>query len=347
MLVYRSMNRVFLVVLTLALVHAALGSERPSRPGSLAHFFTGDPVRPVELQPVGGPAILLMGGGSEVDNAFIDFARPIVNGGDVVVLRTNSSSGYQSYLNTALRPNSVETLVVNTRAKAEMEYVAWAVEGANLIWIAGGDQSQYINLWGGTALARAIERAYARGAVIGGTSAGAQILGEFIYHPGNLSAVISSEAIANPYRNSMIIADRFVDLPLMHNTLVEVHFWQRRRMGRHLAMMARLRQDERTSEIVGIALDEGAALFIDRDGFATLRRQGSGLRMGYVFRESRLGTVRERVAPNQPLIYRDVFITPLVHNDTFDFRDFSSNQSTHLISVLGEDLPDSAYDPNP
>ncbi|MCD8482024.1 MAG: cyanophycinase [Verrucomicrobia bacterium] len=318
---------------------------RPPKPGNLSHFFTGNPVRPVELQPLGGPGILLMGGGSEVDSAFIELARPIVNGGDVVVLRTGNSSGYQSYLNTALRPNSVETLVVNTRAKAETEYVEWVVSGANLIWIAGGDQSEYINLWSGTALARAIERAYARGAVVGGTSAGAQVLGEFIYHPGNQTAVISAEAIANPYRNSMIIADRFVDLPLMHNTLVDVHFWQRRRMGRQLAMMARLRQDERTSEIIGIALDERAALFIDSDGVGHVRR--SGQNMAFVFRESRLNTIRERVEPGQSLIYRDVFITPLVHNDTFDFRDFSSSQLTNLVSVNGADLPDSAYDPNP
>lgn len=320
-------------------------AERPPKPGNLTHFFTGNPVRSPN-QPVGGPAILLMGGGSEVTAAFTEHARPIVNGGDVVVLRTNSSSGYQTYLNGALQPNSVETLVVNTRAKANTEYVRWAVEGANLIWIAGGDQSQYINLWQDTELARAIERAYARGAVIGGTSAGAMILGEFIYHPGNLSAVISTEAVANPYRNSMIIADRFVDLPLTHNMIVETHFWDRRRMGRTLAFMARLRQDARTSEIIGVALDDNASIFIDRDGRGVVQRQGSGLRMAYVFREDRLTTKRTRVQPNQSLIYEDVIIHSMVAGDFYDFATHTSSQPANRISINGVAPPDSAYDPN-
>ncbi len=156
---------------------------RPGKPSNLTNFLTGNPVQSTHT-PAGGPALLLMGGGAEADSAFTARAYPVNNGGDIVVLRVSGGNGYQTYLyrelvqqlppelQTALQPNSVETLIVDTRTKAHSDYVAQAVSRANIVWMAGGDQSQYISLWRDTALSAAVKLAYARGAVIGGTSAG-------------------------------------------------------------------------------------------------------------------------------------------------------------------------------
>jgi cyanophycinase len=333
----------FLVFSLLAFPLAAQ-SARPAKPSDLTHFFTGNATRPAAKQPVGGPALLPMGGGAEVDQAFATFAYPIINGGDIVVLRASGTNGYQTYLyseivqlipqplRAALQPNSVETLVINTRAKANTDYVEWVISGANMIFMAGGDQSDYTQFWRGTKVESAIRAAYARGAVIGGTSAGAAVLGEFIYDPGSQSAVISSEAMANPYRASMILTDSMFDFPLGHDLYFETHFANRTRMGRSLAMMARIRQDARTSAITSVALDERMSIFIDNNGLGTVQRF-SGTGSVYILRETRLGTQRVQVAPGQPLIYRNIERIKLGPNDTYNFRTGASSQTPVLLSV--------------
>ena len=317
-------------------------TARPAKPGDLTNFFTGNASRSAN-QPVGGPALLPMGGGAEVDAAFITHAYPIINGGDIVVLRVTGTSGYQNYFanqlvaSGPLKPNSVETLVVNSRAKADTDYVAWVVSGANMIWMAGGDQSDYTSFWRGTKLEKAIRNAYARGAVIGGTSAGAAVLGEFIYDPGAQSAVDSAQAMANPYRAGMILTESLFDAPLGFDLYFEPHFANRTRMGRTLSIMARIRQDARTSSITSVALDEATSMFINDQRVGVVQRfSGSG--SVYVLRETRLGTRRVRVQSGQSVIYRDIERIKLVPGNTYDFKtgvaSVSTTNSTTIAPLL-------------
>lgn len=327
---------------------------RPGKPSNLVNWLDGNPVQ-ANIAPVGGPALLLMGGGAEVDRAFTERAFPVIAGGDIVVLRASGGSGYQNYLynelpatlppklREALQPNSVETLLVDTRAKANSDYVAQAVERANMVWMAGGDQSQYITLWRNTALAAALQRAYARGAVVGGTSAGMVVSGEWMYDPGNLSAVTSAQAVANPYAPSLILSTDLFALPLGFDLVPEPHFTQRDRMGRLLTFMARLRQDARTSLVYGIGLDEGTALFIDRQRVGSFQRQVAGAGNGYVLREDRRGTQRVQVAPGLSLIYRHVLRHKFsAEGETFDFARGLTTVPATPISVEGS-LPVNPY----
>jgi len=335
---------------------------RPGKPSNLTTFLTGNPVQS-NRQPVGGPGVLLMGGGTEVDSAFTQRTYPIVNGGDIVVLRASGADGYQNYLYTVLvnqlpaslqaqlQPNSVLTMLVDTRSKANSDFAADAVAKANLIWMAGGDQSQYISSWKGTRLAQAVRDAYARGAVIGGTSAGMVASGEWMYDPGALSAVTGADAVANPYAPSMIISTDLFGLPLGFNLVPEPHFANRDRMGRVLSFMARLRQDAVTSLVYGVALDECAAMFIDRNGLGMFQRQTSPCAStvvsanGYVLREDRRATQRVQVAPGQPLIYRNVQRSKFVTSgQTFDFKRGlpGTGVITTPISVEGA-VPANAY----
>jgi cyanophycinase-like exopeptidase len=325
---------------------------RPGKPSNLTTYVNGTLVQSPR-QPVGGPGVLLMGGGTEVDAAFTSYAYPIANGGDIVVLRISGSNGYQSYMYTdlvnllpaplqaTLQPNSVMTMIVDTPAKANSDFVADAVAKANLIWMAGGDQSAYTQAWRGTALEAAVRAAYARGAVVGGTSAGMVVNGEWMYDPGAQTAVTSAEAVANPYRSSMVITTELFKLPLEFNLVPEPHFVTRDRMGRLLSFMARIRQDARSSLVYGVGLDEGTSLFIDRNGLGTFQNQtGSG--NGWILREDRRGTQRVQVAPGLPLIYRNVQKTMLAPGQTFDFARGLTAQPTTLISVEGA-VPVSPY----
>lgn len=326
-------------------------ATRAAKPSGLITYLSGNNAYSTKA-PVGGPGVLLMGGGAEVDAAFVNDAYPVANGGDIVVLRTAASTGYQAYLFTdipalipsalrpALQPDSVETLVVDSVAKANSAYVAEAVTYANLIFIAGGDQSEYLNFWKGTALETALRNAYARGAVIGGTSAGMAVNGEWIYDPDGVTAATSATAVANPYNSAMLFSTDFLDLPLAYDLITETHFANRDRMGRALAFMARLRQDG-VPAITGVALDDGTSFYINSNRLGTFRRQGTS-GAGYILREG-ANTQRVRVTPGQSLIYRNVLRTKLTTNgDTFNLDTGASNRTPTTVSVEGA-LPVSPY----
>jgi cyanophycinase len=236
------------------------------------------------------------------------------------------------------------TIVADTRGKANSDYVFDAVSKANLVWMAGGDQSQYIAHWKGTRLAEAVNIAYQRGAVIGGTSAGMVTSGQWMYDPGPQTAVNSAEAVANPYRASVILSTDLFDLPLGRHLVPEPHFANRDRMGRLLTFMARLRQDARAERVIGVGLDEGTSLFIDAQGMATFQRQ-AGAGNAYVLREDARRTQRVQVAPNQPLVYRDLLRTRLsTPGQTFDFARGlpGPGAATTVIGVEGAP-PEGAY----
>ena len=55
------------------------------------------------------------------------------------------------------------------------------IRNAEAIFIAGGDQSNYVRYWKDTPVEDAINLVAAKPAPIGGTSAGMAILGEFVY----------------------------------------------------------------------------------------------------------------------------------------------------------------------
>lgn len=309
------------------------GGGRPAKPSNLQTWLTGN-AADAGRAPVNGPALLLMGGNFDIDEAFTLRAFPIANGGDVVVLRTSGSNGYNDYLynltSGSLKPDSVETLLVDTRTKADTAFVDWVLRNAELIYIAGGDQSAYVNAWKGTNVESAIQAAYARGAVIGGISAGLAVQGEFVYDPDGVTAVTSAEALANPYRNSMLFTNDFLDLPLMQDIITDTHFRQRDRMGRLLAFMARLRQDGLSARIVGVGVDEDTSLFIDSQGRAIV----DGDFAAYVIQE-RSDTTRTQVSSGQPLIYRNLQRVRLLAGQTFDFASGSHTGNSAVISVDG------------
>jgi cyanophycinase len=306
---------------------------RPAKPSALQVWITGNAADSGK-NPVNGPALILMGGGADVDASFSQRGFPVANGGDVVVIRTSGTNGYNDYLfnlvSGATKPDSVETMLLDTVDKANSDYADWVLRNAELIFLAGGDQSAYINAWKGTRSEDAIQAAYARGAVIGGTSAGLAVQGEFIYDPDGVTAATGAEAIANPYRSSMLFSNDFLNFPLMNDIVTDTHFSQRDRMGRLFAFMARLRQDNSTARIIGMGVSENTAIFMDRNGLGIV--DGSGA--AYVV-EERTDTQRTQVLSGQPLIYRNLQRTKLTAGQTFNFVNSAHTGTSIILSVDG------------
>jgi cyanophycinase len=304
---------------------------RPPKPAGLMTWIAGDPADAC-VSPT--PGLLLMGGGADVDAAFANRIKPRLAGGDIVVLRTTGTDAYDDYLRGLTGADSVETILVTTRDQAGSDYVAWAIDTAEMIWFAGGDQADYLNQWKGTRVVDAVAHARARGALVGGTSAGLAILGDVIYDPDGVTATISSEAVLDPCGDAMKFADQFLGLAPLAGMILEPHFHQRDRMGRLLAFMARVGGPAALAPhrhpITGIAIDEATSLFVDASGHGVVDGGGAV----YVLRED-ASTTRTTVACGEPIVYGGVARSKLVAGDTIDLGSTQPAGTTITVGIDG------------
>ena len=213
--------------------------------------------------------ICLMGGSTEDDNAMIWFLEQ-ANGGDILVLRTSGSDGYNNYLYNELGidVNSVETIVLNNNAAVNETYIHQKISNAEAIWFAGGNQWNYINYLRGTEVNNLINEAITnRNIVIGGTSAGMAIMGGFYFTAEN-GTVTSEDALLDPYGETVSVdGSPFLEVDFLSNVITDQHYDDPNRKGRHTVFMSRILTDYGIPAN-GIACDEYTAVCIDSFGNA-------------------------------------------------------------------------------
>lgn len=233
-------------------------------------YFTGNSFN-ITTTPEFG--VCLMGGATEHDNAMIWLLQK-ANGGDVVVLRSSGSNGYNDYLYSELgvTVNSVETLVITSVAGATNPYVLNKVANAEMIWFAGGDQYNYVSYFKDNALEDLINNhVNVKNAPIGGTSAGMAILGQSYFSAQN-GTVTSAQALANPYHPNITIGGSFLNVPFMQSVITDSHYDNPDRKGRHAVFMARIGYGNGSNQLLngfyGIACNEYVAVCVGSDGKA-------------------------------------------------------------------------------
>lgn len=233
---------------------------------SFTSYFIGDTA---DVQPIPQWGVCLMGGATENDSAMAWFLNK-ANGGDVLVLRASGADGYNNYLynDLGITVNSVQTLVVPSVQAANHPYVKNQILNAEAIFIAGGNQADYHNFWKNTALDSALNYFInIKRGVIGGTSAGMAILGEYYFSALN-GTINSSTALSNPFHTNITLgASDFIKHPLLKNVITDTHYDNPDRRGRHTVFMARL-QNMGYDTIYGIACDEYTAVCIDSSKIA-------------------------------------------------------------------------------
>lgn len=231
-------------------------------------YFTGNPTN-IQTTPEYG--VCMMGGATEHDNAMIWLLEK-ANGGDVVVLRSSGSNGYNDYLYSELgvNVNSVETLVINSVAGATNPYVLDKVANAEMIWFAGGDQYNYVSFFKDNALEDLINNHInVKHAPVGGTSAGMAILGGRYFSAQN-GSITSNQALNNPFHPNLTLGnDDFVQVPGMDLVTTDTHFDNPDRRGRLLTFLARTATDLGVRSY-GIACNEYVAVCIDAAGKAAV-----------------------------------------------------------------------------
>lgn len=268
----------------------------------------------------------LMGGGTDVDAAF-QWMIGKSGGGDFVVIRATGTDAYNPYIYGLGTVNSVETLIIPSRAGAADPFVVAKIRNAEALWIAGGDQSDYINFWKGTPVADAINYvANTKHAPVGGTSAGLAVLGQFIY-TGAAGSVTSSQALANPYHQYMTLDRDFVQIANLGGVITDSHFVTRDRFGRSVAFLARIIRDGWASSARGIGIDEATAILVEPTGAAT--RVGSGA----VYFISSAGVPQTCVA-GSPLTYTNLPVYKMSGAATFNLSTWTGSGGTaYTVSV--------------
>jgi len=282
----------------------------------------------IATRPV--PGIAMMGGGRDLDEAFRWLCNN-GNGGDFLILRARGDDDYNSYINGLCKLNSVATLIIPDRAAAEDPAVARIIDKAEVLFIAGGDQANYVRGWKGTGVEKAINEDLARGTPIGGTSAGLAIEGEFVYaalgdKPDDKD-LASVDVLTNPYFERVTLVRDFLKIPLLENMITDSHFARRDRMGRSLGFLARLIKDGWSSSPRAVAIDEKSAVLVEADGKATVVGTGKG---AYFLEPTRAPEVSRGV----PLTFRGIRVYRVGSGGRFDLSSWTgANGIAYLLSV--------------
>jgi cyanophycinase len=214
--------------------------------------------------------ILLMGGGLDVDNA-LKWMIARSGGGDFVVLRSSGTDAYNDYIYAMGGVNSVQTLLVTNTTQANDACVVATIKNAGAVFLAGGDQADYVNYFKGQGVGSALNYLInTKHAPVGGTSAGMAVLGQF-YHPGGADP---ATVLQNP--TAVTIGNSFINSAAMANLVTDTHFAQRARQPRLVAFLASGIYNYAVpwSSMGGIGADESTAVAVDASGLGQV--YGSG-----------------------------------------------------------------------
>ena len=248
-------------VLAGAFAAATCGAAQPAAgPAAPAPFdapFKAEPfgTGPVKVGPPNGTVIAVGGGaqGPEIYKAFIDAA----GGPDALILDVPNNSIPErtdkapDWAGEGLRKNgahNVRVLFTQSRQVADSDAFVAIIGKARGIWFDGGRQYLDIAAYGGTKSERAFRGVLQRGGVIGGSSAGMAVLGDFLVRGA-------------PSNNNFI-----EDYPghekgfgYLRDTATDMHVVARERLPDLTDVIARY------PGVLGISADEGTAWVIHGD----------------------------------------------------------------------------------
>jgi cyanophycinase len=204
-----------------------------------------EPLAPIDPRGLPGP-LVIVGGGKMTDDirkAFFDLAGK--EKAKIVVIPTASASADdpkedESFLKQwkELKPLSVEILHTRDAKKANDADFVKPLTEATGVWFSGGDQGRITAAYRGTLVEKELWKLHERGAVIGGTSAGAAIMSDLMITGGTDKATTAE------------------GLGYLPGFVVDQHFVARKRQPRLEGVIAT------NPGRVGVGIDESTALVV-------------------------------------------------------------------------------------
>ena len=110
---------------------------------------------PADVVTATSGLLVLQGGGTDVDENFVRMGARS-GGGDFVVIRASGTDAYNPYIYSLCSCDSVATIVFKNRKAAFQPFVIDTIRNAEALFIAGGDQSEYVKFWKNTPVEDAI-----------------------------------------------------------------------------------------------------------------------------------------------------------------------------------------------
>ncbi len=150
---------------------------------------------------------------------------------------------------TNLGIGKVAVADIQTRKEANDPAFAQMIREATGIFFTGGDQLRITSILGGTKSEEALQKAYLKGALVAGTSAGASVV---------CSTMITDGLSNDPARKCTL--KMAPGLGLLEQVIVDQHFAQRGRLGRLLCAVAE------NPHTLGVGIDEDTAIHVHPDG---------------------------------------------------------------------------------
>jgi cyanophycinase-like exopeptidase len=284
------------------------------------HFVVGNAADVV--RPTTG-LIVMQGGGLDVDENFVRMGAA-AGGGDFVVIRYFGTDAYNPYIYELCNCDSVETIVFKQRSASFNQFVIDRVRNAEALFIAGGDQSNYVDIWKDTPIEDAINYVASKPAAIGGTSAGMAIMSEFIHSAMSKSSLTSSEGLADPFHVDLTLDRDFVAIPALSGLITDQHLVERDRMGRTIAFLARLVHDGWTPTARGIASDRNTAVHVNPANGSAEVFSTPGWATPWVYFLETPG-LPEVCQPGVPLTFRNVAVYRIAPGGNFDIGRWRGN----------------------
>jgi cyanophycinase len=200
-----------------------------------------------------GTLVLIGGACDPLGEALGSFLRlcNALDGGKIVGITTasqdpaNSARQWMADFEKA-GATHVEIPIVDRRDRAQDRRIARMISEADGIFFGGGDQVHLVATLGGSRVDRAVREAYANGAVICGTSAGAAALTETILAGG--------EPDEYGHMQDLHLGPGFGLLGF--RAMIDTHFTQRRRLQRLFMVIAQ------NPELLGLGIDEDTAMVV-------------------------------------------------------------------------------------
>ncbi|MYN65694.1 MAG: cyanophycinase [Acidobacteria bacterium] len=217
---------------------------------------------PLVAQQV-GPArgSLVLVGGSMQDPAIVERFLDLAGGPDAPIVLIPTAGGAESYDGTwrgteAFRASGATRLAIlhtTDRDTANTEAFVEPLRHARGVWFGGGRQWRLADAYLDTKVHEALREVLDRGGVIGGSSAGATILGSYLVR-------------GDTRTNTIMMGDHEEGFGLLRGVGVDQHLLRRNRQF-DLIEVVRARPD-----LLGIGIDEDTAIVVQGDRFEVIGR---------------------------------------------------------------------------
>jgi len=218
-----------------------------------------------------GPAkgtLVIQGGGSDVDTGIFETFINLAGGLDakIVVVPTaggnkNPDGSIKEYKEDAVLAGwkkrgctNVFMLHTHDPKVADTEAFAKVLRDAKAVWFVGGRQWNIVDSYAGTLTLREFHKVLERGGVIGGSSAGATIQGDYLVR----GAIAGSEIVMTPE------PEHEHGFAFLRRSAIDQHINTRNRWDDLIPVI------KKYPNLLGIGISEGTAIVVTGDKFEVI-----------------------------------------------------------------------------